>query len=100
MKTIMVRYKVSSEALAAENEALVRGVFDELRAREPAGIHYASYRLADGLTFVHIATIAAPQQNPLTELESFKLFQDRLKDRCVELPALVELSAIDSYGAT
>lgn len=48
MRTVMVRYK-TSEARAAENEALVRNVFEELRLRAPAGQRYASYRLADGI---------------------------------------------------
>ncbi len=96
MKTIMVRYKTSSAAQADANEALVRAVFEELRARAPGGLRYASYRLADGLTFVHVATHEA--DNPLTGLPSFKAFQAQLKDRCAELPVVTELSPVDSYG--
>ncbi len=97
MKTIMVRY-TTSETHARVNETLVRAVFDELRARSPEGLRYASYRLADGVTFVHIATLDAPQDNPLVALPSFKAFQKELKDRCVEAPVVTELSAVDSYG--
>ena len=97
MKTVMVRYK-TSEAHAKANEQLVRAVFDELRAREPEGLRYASYRLADGVTFVHIATIQTPDQNPLTTLPAFKAFQAQLKERCVEPPLVTELSAIDAYA--
>jgi hypothetical protein len=53
MKTIMVRYK-TSETHADANDASVRAVFEELRSRSPAGLRYASYRLADGVTFVHL----------------------------------------------
>ena len=56
MRTVMVRYK-TSDAKAEANAALVHAVFDELRARAPGGIRYATYRLADGATFVHIATL-------------------------------------------
>lgn len=97
MKTVMVRYKTSA-GHAQGNEQLVRAVFDELRAREPDGLRYASYRLADGVTFVHIATVQTPEQNPLTALPAFKAFQAQLKERCVEAPLVTELSAIDSYG--
>ena len=97
MKTIMVRYK-TSETHAHANEALVHAVFDELRARAPGGLRYATYRLADGVTFVHIATLEAPDENPLTALPSFKAFQKELKDRCTEPPVVTELSAVDSYG--
>ncbi len=97
MKTIMVRYK-TSQAHADTNETLVRAVFDELRARAPQGLRYASHRLADGVTFVHIATVETPNQNPLTALPSFKTFQEQLKNRCVEPPVVTELPVIDSYG--
>jgi hypothetical protein len=98
-RTVLVRYK-TSEPHARVNEALVRAVFDELRLREPGGLRYASYKLADGVTFVHIATLDSPDDNPLTRLPSFKAFQSQLKDRCVELPVVTELSAVDSYGLT
>jgi len=97
MKTIMVRYK-TSEAHAEANAALVRAVFNELRSRAPAGIRYATYRLPDGVTFVHIATHETAGDNPIASLASFKAFQAGLKDRCVELPVLTELSPVDSYG--
>ena len=67
MKTIMVRYKTSEARRRRERGAGAR-VFDELRARAPAGFRYASYRLADGVTFVHIATLETPEENPLTAL--------------------------------
>jgi hypothetical protein len=97
MKTIMVRYK-TAEAHTRANELLVRAVFDELRARAPEGIRYATYRLTDGGTFVHIATVESLDENPLVGLPSFKAFQKQLKERCVEPPVVTELSALDSYA--
>jgi hypothetical protein len=96
MKTVMVRYK-ASEAQAATNEALVRAVFEELRRRAPEGLSYASYRLTDGVTFVHVATIENADQNPLTALPAFALFQQQLRERCVEPPVVTELALIGSY---
>jgi hypothetical protein len=75
MKTIMVRYK-TLEAQADTNAALVRAVFEELGACAPKGLRYASYRLPDGVTFVHIATLETPDENPLVALPSFKAFQN------------------------
>jgi hypothetical protein len=63
----------------------------------PSGIRYASYRLADGLTFLHVATIDTPDANPLIALPSFKNFQKDLGARCVEPPVVTELSPIGSY---
>jgi hypothetical protein len=96
MKTIMVRYK-TTEAHAPTNVTLIRAVFDELRSRAAVGLRYASYRLPDGVTFVHIATHETPGENPLAVLPSFKAFQAQLKDRCVEPPVVTELAAVDSY---
>jgi len=97
MRTVMVRYKTAA-AHAAANAALVHAVFDELRGRTPAGLRYATYALADGVTFVHIATHDAPDANVLTELPAFKAFQSQLEERCVEPPVVTELSPVDSYG--
>ena len=97
MKTVMVRYK-TSKAHAAANEALIHAVFDELRARSPKGIRYTSYRLDDGVTFVHVANVEPHGQDTLTTLPSFKAFQKGLGERCVESPVVTELSAVDSYG--
>jgi quinol monooxygenase YgiN len=99
MKTVMVRYK-TLPAQAAANETLVHAVFDELRARAPGGLRYATYRLDDGVTFVHIATVESTGDNPLVSLPAFKAFQKQLEDRCVEQPVLTELSAVDAYGQT
>jgi hypothetical protein len=97
MKTIMVRYR-TSETHAQANEELIHAVFDELRSQTPNGIRYSSYRLADGVSFVHIATLETPEANPLVSLPSFKAFQAQLKDRCVDPPVVTELVAIDSYS--
>jgi|307.fasta_scaffold00208_18 hypothetical protein len=98
MKTIMVRYKTSSEATGDTNATLVRAVFEELRTRAPGGIRYTSYRLADGVTFIHIASVETRGDNPLTALPAFKAFQAQLKDRCVEAPVVTDLSVVGSYG--
>jgi hypothetical protein len=98
MKTIMVRYKTSSEATGDTNATLVRAVFEELRTRAPGGIRYTSYRLADGVTFIHIASVETRGDNPLTALPAFKAFQAQLKDRCVEAPVVTDLSVVGTYG--
>ena len=98
MRTVLVRYK-TTEAQAEANATLVRAVFDELRTSAPKGLRYASYRLADGVTFIHIATIETPGENPLSALASFKAFQKGIEDRCVERPVVTELSSVvGSYG--
>ncbi len=97
MKTIMVRYKTKPEH-AQTNTALVRAVFEALNQLAPAGICYASYRLEDGVSFVHVASHAEP--NPLSTLPAFQAFQAQIKDRIEGPPVVTELFAIGSYGLT
>ena len=74
MRRVMVRYKVKPDR-AAENEELVRAVYEELRRTAPDGLRYATFRLDDGVSFVHIAeTEDGP--NPLAEVEAFARFQE------------------------
>ncbi|HVU52097.1 MAG TPA: hypothetical protein VHL80_15470 [Polyangia bacterium] len=95
MRTVLVRYKTTPEHGAA-NEAAIHAVFDELRARHPAGFRYTSYRTEDA-TFVHIATVEAGK-SPLFELPAFAAFQKQLEGHLVERPVTLEISAVDSYG--
>ena len=98
MKTIMVRYK-TSEAHAEANESLVRAVFEELRLRAPSGLRYASYRLADGVTFVHIATVTtADGSNPLDSTPEFAAFTKEIAERCEAPPVARPATLIGSYN--
>ncbi len=98
MSKVMVRYKVKAEK-AAENAAYIRKVFQELEKTQPAGLKYASYKLEDGVSFVHLAVVdTADGKNPLSESPAFKAFQAEIKDRCVEPPVAVELDEIGSYN--
>jgi hypothetical protein len=98
MRTVLVRYK-TKKSEAAANEALVHAVFDELRARKLAGLRYGTFKLADGVSFVHIATMdKATSSDALTSLPAFKAFQKNLADRVAEPPVVTELVAVDTYG--
>lgn len=97
MKTVLVRYRVREE-LAGINEALIRGVFDELREVAPPGLRYQAYRLPDGCSFVHIAQIDTKDgSNPLVSLDAFRRFQQALRERCSELPVAADLNLVDGY---
>ena len=65
---------------------------------EPAGLRYASFKLDDGVSFVHLASIETEDgANPLSESDAFKAFQADIQDRCEEPPAAVDLNDIGSY---
>lgn len=94
MAHVMVRYRVYPDRVA-ENEELVRAVYDELAAAQPEGLHYATFKLPDGVTFVHLARHDDP--NPLSTIAAFQRFQEGIRERCEEPPAVTELHEIGSY---
>jgi hypothetical protein len=94
MRRVLVRYKVKPEAVV-ENEELVRAVYEELQRTQPPGMRYATFQLDDGLSFVHIHS--SDGDNPLTELASFKAFQQGIAERCDEAPKVSELREIGNY---
>jgi hypothetical protein len=55
-KTVVVRYETRPEA-ADDNQRLIEAVFDRLASDDPGGLRYAVFRLADGVTFVHVAIV-------------------------------------------
>jgi len=83
---------------AEENTDYIQKVFTELQQNSPEGLRYASFKLEDGVSFVHFASIETEGgNNPLSETVSFKNFQANIKDRCEEPPVAVELNEIGSY---
>ena len=96
MRQVMVRYKLKPNRVE-ENERLVRAVYDELHRTGPAGLRYATFRLDDGVSFVHLAE-SEEASSPLTKVKAFKEFQSQIEDRCEELPVVTQLSEIGSYG--
>ena len=94
----MVSYKVKADR-AAENERAAAAVYEALRVARPVGLRYATFRLGDGVTFVHIVSHEeAEGGNALTALPAFKAFSAGVRERCVEPPQRVELTEIGSYG--
>jgi hypothetical protein len=95
MRTVMVRYRVKPDRVA-ENEELVRAVYAELAETRPAGLQYATFRLDDGATFVHVAA-QATGDNPLTRVAAFQRFQENIRERCDEPPTVTETSLVGSF---
>jgi hypothetical protein len=91
----MVRYKVKPDRVE-ENEQLVRAVYDELAATRPAGLRYATFRLEDGVSFVHVASVEG-EHNPLADVEAFARFQADVRDRCDEPPVATQLHEVGAY---
>ena len=92
----MVRYRVKPERVE-EHLGLVRAVFAELEQKRPEGLRYTCLRAKDGLDFVHLALVDAPEGNPLGGLAAFRAFTERVNERCDEPPVTVQLDEVGAY---
>jgi hypothetical protein len=96
VKRVMVRYRVKPER-ASENVELVRAIYAELHETRPEGLRYATFKLDDGVSFVHLAEHDEDGPNQLARLASFKHFQEGISERCDEPPVVSEIGTIGAY---
>ncbi|HXC78720.1 MAG TPA: hypothetical protein VNU19_16920 [Candidatus Acidoferrum sp.] len=96
MKSV-IRYKTKPER-ADENQRLVEAVYTELAARNPGGMRYATLRLEDKVTFIHIfMTDTDDTPNTMGDIAAFVEFQRELAQRCVEQPHAQAATVVGSY---
>ena len=91
----VIRYTTKPES-ADENERLIRAVFAELAQSKPDGLRYAAFRLADGVSFLHVAVLDGAG-NPLASSAAFSEFQAGIADRCADGPAPADAAVVGSY---
>ena len=96
MGSSMVRYKVRPDR-ADENESLVKAVYEQLGRERPEGLHYATFKLPDGVSFVHVVFESDQPGRILGEVSAFKAFITDIESRCEELPVATELTLVGSY---
>jgi hypothetical protein len=94
MSAAVIRYRTKPEA-ADENQRLIENVFAELAEAAPDGLTYASFRLADGVSFVHVFS---GEDDVLTKLTAFKEFQRTLGDRLDVGPDRDDAGLIGRYA--
>jgi hypothetical protein len=94
-KIVIVTYKTKPGA-ADENERLVKGVYAQLAAEAPGEFHYATFRLGDGVSFLHLGIVDG-EVSPLSKLSAFQEFQRGIPERCVEPPMVLESTVVGSY---
>jgi hypothetical protein len=97
MAFTVVRYTVKP-GLEDRNAELVRAVYRELAEVEPSGLRYATYRLGDRRTFVHVAELDAEGGHPLTSLKAFREFQAGIGERCEQGPEVSTAELIGRFG--
>ena len=96
MRRVVVRYRVKPDQ-AEHNEQLVRAVYEELHRADPAGFRYVTFRLEDGVSFVHIAESDNAENNQLPRLAAFQKFQKGIADRCDDPPVVTEATEVGAF---
>jgi hypothetical protein len=97
MGVVIVRYRTKPDR-ADENQALIENVFGQLEEASPAGLRYSAFRLADGVSFVHVASIETDDgTNPLGTTPAFSEFLQEIGDRCEEGPVASDAMVVGSY---
>ncbi len=96
MGSSMIRYKVRPDR-AQENEALVRAVYEQLNRERPGALHYATFKMPDGVSFMHLVFETDQPGRILNEVPAFQAFVMDIASRCDEPPIATEISVVGSY---
>jgi hypothetical protein len=103
MKIIRVHYTTTAE-FAPRNQENIKGIVAELKQLNHPGIHYSTYLLPDGKTFMHFDHFDSEESHQLLlELDSFKKFDEELWASKLEIEPKLELlslvaSSTDIFG--
>ena len=95
MTVKVITYKTKAES-ADENARLVAAVYAELAKEQPEGLKYATFRLDDGVSFVHVALLDG-EVNPLSTSAAFAEFQADMATRLVDGPVPSDATVVGSY---
>lgn len=96
MRRALIRYQVTPE-YADRNQQRIEAVYRELAEAAPADLRYATFRLEDGTTFVHVVEQEPEGDSPLTQLAAFKEFRDGLDGNVVEPPTTSDADRVGAY---
>ena len=99
MPSTIVQYRVKPDR-ADENQRLIEAVFADLEARKPKGFTYQSFRLEDGVSFVHVSVEdeTVTDRDSLADVPAFKAFVADIADRCELPPAARGATILGSHG--
>jgi len=99
MTLVMVLYRAEPERVA-ENERYIKKVFEQLDGEQPTGLSYASFKLDDGVSFVHtVSDVTTDRGTRLGELPAFREFTRAIEERCDEPAVATRLKEVGSFRA-
>jgi hypothetical protein len=91
----LIRYRTKPDQADA-NVKLVEAVYAELHRTRPDGVNYATFRLNDQVTFVHVVQVQQ-EPSPLLAVNAFAEFQAGIADRVDQDPVNENLTEIGTY---
>ena len=91
----LIRYRTKPDQADA-NVKLVEAVYAELHRTRPDGVSYATFRLNDQVTFVHVVQVRQ-EPSPLLAVKAFGEFQAGIADRVDQGPIQEQLAEVGSY---
>jgi hypothetical protein len=97
MTTVVLRYQVKP-GRAEENQRLIVSLFAELEDGELDGFTYKVFRLADGVSFIHVwieHDVADPDS--LAAVPAYQTFMAELTDRCAVPPLETQATIVGGY---
>jgi hypothetical protein len=98
MPNVVVRYRTKADR-AEENQLLIEKVFAELSAIGATGFSYMSFRLDDGVSFVHVVVEHDEHgTTSLADVPAFQAFTARIADRCDEQPVATGAAVVGMHG--
>ncbi len=91
MKIVKVTYTTKAEYVE-QNQSNIKSVMADLQKLNHPGVNYNACLSPDGKTFIHTAFYKTDDDQKLvTELPSFKHFQEQLKSGGLEVPPKQEM---------
>ena len=98
MSARVIRYRTKPEC-ADENQQLIERVFAELGELGATGFSYATFRLDDGVSFVHVVMedVGADASVSLAAVPAFQAFQAGITERCEEQPIAATATLVGAH---
>lgn len=94
MKAIRVKYTVPADYVET-NQANIRAVMEELRAKGDVGVRYSAFIAPDGRTFVHLAIVRDDEAaKVIPSLPAFQTFRAGLKENAETPPAAEDWAVV------
>ena len=97
MNVLMVRATIREENVG-DARAAVDKLIEALEQERPAGVHYASCLLGDGVTFVALLKLEDDGGHPLREFPAYQKMVEDLGQWYAGPPAVERMTVTGSYG--